>query len=421
MRVSGARMCGTRPPHVGRSDRAGSGQESTTYSGAGPAWEPEGGSGRVAREPTHFVNLYSRAWCGVGGEVFLFPPPTHQGFATGSPRTYTAAAAIVTLQQGVLKAGDVAFDPPLPPWKTLPIGQVGSGLLNNVSLCFAAPFWPPTDENVAHAPAAAADPTIRWRRRRVRGGCGGGGGGGGACGGRAFAPPPLRSRLFHNTLPREHSPGGGGGGGGGGGIGGRGKAAADAFTNGFRAVQLVGGDFLPSVSLRSLRLWTRVLAAYAARRTDVNAALTAVGLLWRTADALAHPVAVQRTPVRRRETSGGVGACGVDIQAAHAGGGVGGGRTSAGAAVPLSAGREGGVDGAAAIAVAAAVDPADGDPATAVDGQLDADSEADLDDDGDDEDAKEEFDSHARQATAISELWQQLFAKLRQTATEGHP
>jgi len=90
--------------------------------------------------------------------------------ANGSPRTYTAAAAIVTLHLCVLKAGDVAFDPPLPPWKTLPIGQVGSGLLNKVALCFAAPFWPPTEEYVAHAPAAAADPTIRRRRRRVRGG-----------------------------------------------------------------------------------------------------------------------------------------------------------------------------------------------------------------------------------------------------------
>jgi len=161
-------------------------------------------------------------------------------------------------------------------------------------------------------------------------------------------------------------------------------------------VQLVGGDFFPSHSLRSLRLWTHVLAAYEARRTYVNSALTAVGLLWRTADALAHPVAVQRTPVRRRATSGGVGAGGVDIQAAHAGGRVGGGKTSAGAAVPFSAGGEGGVDGAAAIAVAAAVDAADGKPATAVDGQLDTDSEADLDDEGDDEDAKEEPDSVAK-------------------------
>jgi len=128
-------------------------------------------------------------------------------------------------------------------------------------------------------------------------------------------------------------------------------------------------------------LWTHVLAAYEARRTDVNAALTAV---WRTADALAHRVAVQRAPVRRRATSGGVGAGGVDIQAAHAGGRVGGGKTSAGAAVPLSAGGEGGFDSEAAIAVAAAVDAADGEPATSVDRQLAADAEADLDDDGDD-------------------------------------
>jgi len=283
--------------------------------------------------------------------------------ADGSPRTYTAAAAIVTLQLGVLKAGGVAFDPPLPSWKTLPIGLVGSGLLNKVALCFAAPFWPPTDEYVAHAPAAAADPTIQRRRRRVRGVCRGGGGGGG---------------------------------------GGLGKAAADAFNKGFRAVQLVGGDFLPSSPFRSFRLWTHVRAAYAARRTDVNASLTAMACLWGTANALAHRVGVQRAPVRRRATSGRVGAGGVDIQAAYAGGRVGDGKTRAGAAVPLSAGGEGGVDGAAAIAAAAAVDAADGEPATFVDCQLDADAVADLDDDGDGEDAKDELESYAKQATAVS-------------------
>jgi len=341
--------------------------------------------------------------------------------ADGSPRTYTAAAAIFALQLGGLKACDVASDPLLRSCKTLPIGQVWSGLFNKISLCFAAPFWPPTEEYVAHAPAAAAGPTIRRRRRRVRKGYGGGGGGGGACGGGSFAPLPLRSRSFHNTLPRENSPGGCVGGGGGGGGGGRGEAAADAFTTGFRAVQLVGGDFIPSLSLRSLRLWTHVLDDYTAQRMDFNAALTGAGSLWRAADALAHRVAVLRAPVRRLATSGGVGAGGVDIQAAHAGGRVGDGKTSAGAAVPLSAGGEGGVDGAKSIAVAAAVDAADGVPATAVDCQLDEDAEADVDDDGNDKEAKKEFDSDAKQATAVSELWQQLFAKLRQLATDGPP
>ena len=186
-------------------------------------------------------------------------------------------------------------------------------------------------------------------------------------------------------------------------------------------MQLVGGDTLLSLSLRSLRLWTHVLAVYAARRTDVDAALTAVGLLRRTADELAHRMAVQRTPVRRRATSGGVGAGGVNIQAAHARDRVGGGKTSAGAAVPLSEGGEGGVDGAATIAVSAADDAADGEPATAVDGQLEEDSEADLDDDGDDDDAKKDFDSDVKRATTSSELWQQQSAKLRETATDGHP
>ncbi|TGZ81969.1 hypothetical protein EX30DRAFT_358650 [Ascodesmis nigricans] len=48
---------------------------------------------------------------------------------------------VVTLPLGVLKAGSVEFDPPLPEWKTGAIERLGFGLLNKVVLVYDQPFW----------------------------------------------------------------------------------------------------------------------------------------------------------------------------------------------------------------------------------------------------------------------------------------
>ncbi len=50
--------------------------------------------------------------------------------------------AIVTIPLGVLKAGDLAFDPPLPAAKQLAIARIGYGTLTKVVVWFDAPFWP---------------------------------------------------------------------------------------------------------------------------------------------------------------------------------------------------------------------------------------------------------------------------------------
>lgn len=50
-------------------------------------------------------------------------------------------AVIVTLPIGVLQAGSVRFDPPLPNDKQDAIGKLGLGLLNKLYLQFDAPFW----------------------------------------------------------------------------------------------------------------------------------------------------------------------------------------------------------------------------------------------------------------------------------------
>lgn len=49
---------------------------------------------------------------------------------------------IVTVPLGVLKAGTIAFDPPLPEPKRRAIERLGFGVLNKVALTFSEPFWP---------------------------------------------------------------------------------------------------------------------------------------------------------------------------------------------------------------------------------------------------------------------------------------
>jgi polyamine oxidase len=56
-----------------------------------------------------------------------------------------ADRVIVTVPLGVLKAGTIAFDPPLPEKKQQAIDRLGFGLLDKVVLKFDQPFWPEND------------------------------------------------------------------------------------------------------------------------------------------------------------------------------------------------------------------------------------------------------------------------------------
>lgn len=55
---------------------------------------------------------------------------------------YRAGRALITLPLGVLKKGDVRFDPLLPAKKQQAIRQLGMGLLNKTYLRFPRTFWP---------------------------------------------------------------------------------------------------------------------------------------------------------------------------------------------------------------------------------------------------------------------------------------
>ena len=60
---------------------------------------------------------------------------------TASGEVFEASAAVITVPLGCLKAGDVAFSPPLPEWKEAAIGRLGFGNLNKLILEFPHVFW----------------------------------------------------------------------------------------------------------------------------------------------------------------------------------------------------------------------------------------------------------------------------------------
>ncbi|HEX3240834.1 MAG TPA: NAD(P)/FAD-dependent oxidoreductase [Solirubrobacterales bacterium] len=86
---------------------------------------------------------------------------------------FEAAAVIVTLPLGVLKAGDVSFTPPLPEDKQRAIDELGAGVVNKVVLEFEESFWPEEcgllftdlDSECFWPPAAgrgASTPILTW-------------------------------------------------------------------------------------------------------------------------------------------------------------------------------------------------------------------------------------------------------------------
>lgn len=57
--------------------------------------------------------------------------------------TVEADAVVCTVPLGVLKQGSIAFDPPLPSWKTGVVERLGFGVLNKVVLVYEKVFWEP--------------------------------------------------------------------------------------------------------------------------------------------------------------------------------------------------------------------------------------------------------------------------------------
>ena len=60
---------------------------------------------------------------------------------TSAGETFAAASAVVTVPLGVLKAGTIAFEPPLPESVAGPVERLGMGVFNKIFLQFPERFW----------------------------------------------------------------------------------------------------------------------------------------------------------------------------------------------------------------------------------------------------------------------------------------
>jgi monoamine oxidase len=82
-----------------------------------------------------------------------------------------ADVVLCTLPLGVLKAGSVKFDPPLPADKQAAIERLGMGTLTKVVLWFEQPFWPKTQYVFGSiAPAIDEEPTVitnLWKTHKL--------------------------------------------------------------------------------------------------------------------------------------------------------------------------------------------------------------------------------------------------------------
>jgi hypothetical protein len=80
-----------------------------------------------------------------------------------------ADKVVITLPLGVLKAGAVGFDPPLPEWKTGAIERLGYGLLNKVILVFEEAFWDIENDMVGLLRDPMGDPLVQESYEANRG------------------------------------------------------------------------------------------------------------------------------------------------------------------------------------------------------------------------------------------------------------
>jgi monoamine oxidase len=93
-----------------------------------------------------YATLFERAAADL--DVRLGTPVTAVEWGTLGATVHSTSGelagrhVIVTLPLGVLRAGAVAFDPPLPDGKREAIDRLGVGHVDKVVLVFDAPFWP---------------------------------------------------------------------------------------------------------------------------------------------------------------------------------------------------------------------------------------------------------------------------------------
>jgi|GEM_PF-130629 len=84
--------------------------------------------------------------------------------------TYEADAVLVTVPLGVLQAGNITFDPPLPTAKQAAMSRLKMGSLAKVVLRFAEPFWPRNQYVFGYGGPVEDRPTSvisMWKSHRI--------------------------------------------------------------------------------------------------------------------------------------------------------------------------------------------------------------------------------------------------------------
>lgn len=103
-----------------------------------------------ANDHFRLVNGYSTLWSRMSGDldIRLNTPVSHVRWndhgvtVTANGEEFKAERLISTLPLGVLKAGDVVFDPPLPDEKQDAIDGLGAGHVDKIIVRFTDRFWP---------------------------------------------------------------------------------------------------------------------------------------------------------------------------------------------------------------------------------------------------------------------------------------
>jgi hypothetical protein len=97
-----------------------------------------------AHAPPKHASIW--ALCALASAVYTVAERERAGAGAGAGAgwagtVHRARAVIVTASLGVLRAGGIEFEPPLPSSKARALGRLGFGALNKVALVFSTAFW----------------------------------------------------------------------------------------------------------------------------------------------------------------------------------------------------------------------------------------------------------------------------------------
>lgn len=123
--------------------------------GAGDAWLPEG-YGRLQRILARGLDIR------LGSEVNVIAERGGHVQLSGPCVDETAEAVIVCVPAAVLRAGRIAFDPPLPAGHQAALGQLATGRVEKVALEFDRRWWPVSPSGYLRMAGAREGLVAEW-------------------------------------------------------------------------------------------------------------------------------------------------------------------------------------------------------------------------------------------------------------------